>query len=169
MINMNTMSIYFIVLWVSLGHALITGNVIIDAASKIIGKTNVSYTFDLSCQESFQKNGKLTVIFPSDYSFTSSISCQDSSTLYFCTLNSQARLVTLYLGSAFQTTNSISFSVNGVTNPGYAGVETGQFVIRNYKNSNGQYVFIEPSVDTITLTLSPGTLSSGKPTLCFIS
>lgn len=141
----------------------------IESGKTEIETTGVKYTFALAASESFQKNGKLLIIFPDDFTFTSSSSLTcgsstSSSTTYSCSLNYQARLLTLYFGSSFTTSSSISFYVSGITNPSYA-TASGSILIRSYKydsSAYGSYTLIETSVDTLTITPTVGTLSSGK-------
>ncbi|CDW80260.1 UNKNOWN [Stylonychia lemnae] len=141
---------------------IITGTIEINSAQNVILQTSATYTFRLSSQQQFYQNGRLLIIFPQDFTFTSTqaLTCaDDSGTNLNCAFNYQARLVTITSG--LKNLASFTFSISGITNPGVA-VETGYFTFRSYQLDSGSYKFVENSDTTLTVTPQPGSLTGSK-------
>lgn len=131
------------------------------------------YRFSIQGENNFQQQGKLLIVFPKQYTFTSAnqIVCtniDDGNKRLDCAFNSfSARLMVLKINStSFVQQRTFQFSVSGINNPEYAS-ETDPFIIQNYYlDSNNVYQY-EPSSDKIKVTPKPGTLTQCKLVLSF--
>ena len=141
----------------------------VEMSSSVIGATDVTYTFNLSFQQTIEEDGKLVVRFPSDFADQFSVTaCTGVSGLanpedLYCAYAPAVRILTI--DACFPTTfTEISFTVSGVTNPSFA-VMTNHFTVNSYRKSGASWVPVESSGSGITASPTAGALSEESLTL----
>lgn len=123
----------------------------------------MDYTFNLKFQQTIPSDGKIQIRFPRDYTESfSGVTCSALAHLSItgpltCTYIPNVRLLTITTGFP-STFTEMSIKVSGVKNPPFAKT-TGIFSVESFQKNGADFIPLESSSNSISVTPTPGTLT----------